>query len=172
MVVQMDTKKTIAETRLRLVETGGRTSHDLGAGRIVGMVLVYLYLQEDECSLDQIGEELGLSKASVSIAARQLEQLGLVRRIWLRGNRKKFYRSADNIAQAIQRGILGIVQTKVKSFGEELELSRQVLADAPSQESAELQFLSRRVGRAVKLQKRLSRFLNNPLVKILSRENP
>lgn len=166
----MKVENAIRETRSRLIEAGGRTSQDLGAGRIVGMVLVYLYLQEDECSLDRIGEDLGLSKASVSIAARQLEQLGLARRIWRRGERKKFYRSADNIAQAIQKGILGMVQTKVKLFGEELDASKEILRMVEDEKNGELQFLSRRVGRALSLQKRLHRFINNPLVRIFSRE--
>ncbi len=54
---------------MRLIETGGRTSQDLGTGRIVGQILIYLYLREDESSLDGIAEDLGLSKASVSIGS-------------------------------------------------------------------------------------------------------
>ena len=67
------------EARSRLIETGGRTSQDLGLGRIVGQILVYLYLTDGDCSLDKIGADLDLSKASVSIAARQLESLWLLR---------------------------------------------------------------------------------------------
>ena len=69
----MSNSKTITETRLLLVKTGGHISQDMGTGRIVGQVLVHLYLQENECSLYAIGEDLGLSKAYVSIAVRQLE---------------------------------------------------------------------------------------------------
>ena len=72
-----------------LIETGGRTSQELGMGRMVGQILVYLYLSDGDCSLDQIGEDLELSKASVSIAARQLEKIGLIKRSWQKGDRKK-----------------------------------------------------------------------------------
>ena len=65
------------ESRKRLIETGGRMSQDLGMGRIVGQILIYLYLSPAEASLDEIEEQLELSKASVSIAARQLENFGL-----------------------------------------------------------------------------------------------
>ena len=61
---------------MRLIETGGQTSQDLGLGRIVGQILVYLYLKPSACSLEELENDLGLSKASISIAARQLEQLG------------------------------------------------------------------------------------------------
>ncbi|MGB5687431.1 MAG: MarR family transcriptional regulator, partial [Candidatus Electrothrix sp.] len=106
----MDSADNIAAARKNLVETGGRTSQDLGLGRIVGQVLVYLYLQPQECSLDVLEQELGLSKASVSVAARQLESLGLVQRVWIKGERKKYYRSAENIAQALQQGVLSMLR--------------------------------------------------------------
>ena len=83
--------------KLSLIETGGRTSQELGMGRIVGQMLVYLYLNDNHCSLDQIGTDLELSKASVSIAARQLEKLGLIKRTWQKGDRKSYYRTANNI---------------------------------------------------------------------------
>jgi len=69
-------KHITAEIRSRLIEVAGKTSQDLGLGRIVGQILVYLYLRNGDCSLDTIGEDLGLSKASVSVAVRQLESLG------------------------------------------------------------------------------------------------
>lgn len=50
--------KATQQVRLRLVEIGERTSRNLGVSRIVGQVLIFLYLQEEECSLDVIGDEL------------------------------------------------------------------------------------------------------------------
>ncbi len=160
----------ISLARMRLIETGGRTSHDLGLGRIVGQVLVYLYLQPTECSLDVLEEELGLSKASVSVAARQLESLGLVSRVWVKGERKKYYRRAENIASALQQGLLSIVRQKVEFFGSELDTSIGLLESAPEQtETKDLEFLKNRVNRASKLQKRLDRVLGNPLVRLLTK---
>jgi len=162
----MNKDKISKEARMRLVETGGRTSQDLGAGRIVGQVLVYLYLQEDACSLDRIGDELGLSKASVSIAARQLEQLGLARKVWKSGDRKNYYRSADNIANALQNGLLLIISQKIKAFGEELNFASNLLEKAlgNDEKNREITFLQQRVARASKLQKRLDWMLSNPLI--------
>ena len=157
--------------RKRLIETGGRTSQDLGAGRIVGQIMVHLYLQEGECSLDEIGADLGLSKASVSIAARQLEQLGLARKIWKAGDRKSYYRSAENIGKALQQGLLALVRQKVQFFGGELKASLDLLdEDAGERNPQDIEFLRQRVARARKLQKRLDRVLGNPLVKLLTRE--
>lgn len=165
----MSSGENIVAAKERLIESGGRTSQDLGLGRIVGQVLVYLYLQPEACSLDELEDDLGLSKASVSVAARQLEALGLVNRVWLKGERKKFYRSADNIASALQQGLLSLVRQKVQFFGEELDASIELLKNSDSEINArEHQFIRQRVTRAKKLQSRLDRVLGNPLLRLLS----
>lgn len=157
------------QARRRLVETGGRTSQDLGAGRIVGQVLIYLYLQERECSLDLISDDLELSKASVSIAARQLEQLGLVRKVWRSGDRKNYYRSTEDIATALQQGVLALVQQKVQVFGRELDEALLIIEDEMTDNGdADKRFLHSRVSRAKKLQSRLALLLNNPVVNFFS----
>ncbi len=168
----MDSADNIAAARKNLVETGGRTSQDLGLGRIVGQVLVYLYLQPQECSLDVLEQELGLSKASVSVAARQLESLGLVQRVWIKGERKKYYRSAENIARALQQGVLSMLRHKVEYFGGELEQSMNLLdGEVTSENEEDLDFLRQRVTRAKKLQERLDSLLGNPLVHLFAKIN-
>ncbi len=169
----MGKQDTLTEVRMRLVETGGRTSQDLGAGRIVGQIMVYLYLQKDEQSLDSIGEALALSKASVSIAVRQLEQLGLVRRVWIKGDRKKYYRSADNIGSGLQQGLLSFLRQKVLLFGAELEGALSMLENVSVSPEAENReeylFLRQRMNRASKLQRILLKILGNPLVNFLAK---
>ncbi len=159
------------KVRAQLIETGGRTSQDLGAGRIVGQVLVYLYLQDGDRSLDEIGMDLGLSKASVSIAARQLEQLGFARKMWKSGDRKNYYRSADNIGTVIQQGLLSFLRQKVRFCGDELENSLELLdAEFASYGEREYDFLHKRLLRARKLQKRFDRVLDNPIIKLFAKE--
>ena len=166
----MEDLEKIEQARMRLVETGGRASHDFGTGRIVGQVLVYLYLQEQACSLDEIGEALGLSKASVSIAVRQLEQLGLAVKVWKAGDKRKYYKSAENIANALQQGVLSLVRQKVQLFGSELESSLRLIEDVSddSPTKTESVFLKKRILRAQKLQNSLERILGNPIVKLLT----
>ncbi len=166
----MNPTDNIHTARSRLIETGGRTSQDFGLGRIVGQVLVYLYLQPKECSLDVLESDLGLSKASISVAARQLESLGLVSRVWVKGERKKYYRSAENIASALQQGLLSIVRQKVELFGGELDISMELLESAAAQDgNRDLEFLRQRVSRASKLQKRLRRVVGNPLLRLITK---
>lgn len=166
----MEDEKRLQEARMRLIETGGRTSQDLGTGRIVGQILIYLYLREDESSLDNIAEDLGLSKASVSIAVRQLEQLGLARKVWKSGDKRNYYKSAENIGKALQQGLLSLVRQKIQLFGDELEGSLELIREIPEGSPAkdDMVFLKQRIVRAQKLQSGLERVLGNPLVSLLT----
>jgi DNA-binding transcriptional regulator GbsR (MarR family) len=118
------------EARARLVEAGGRTSQELGLGRMVGQVLVSLYLADGERSMDEIEAELGLSKAAVSVASRQLEGLGLVTRVWRAGDRRSYYRTADNLASALQAGLLALARRKLDGAGGELDRVHDLLQAA------------------------------------------
>jgi DNA-binding transcriptional regulator GbsR (MarR family) len=159
-----------SEARMRLVAIGGRTAQDVGLGRIVGEILVYLYLQEEACSLDRIQADLRLSKAAVSTAARQLERLGLLRREWKRGDRRSYYRTAETMAAALQQGLLGLVRQKLDAVSAELDQADGVLAGANgTQGEREIAFLRGRVKRARVLGDRLGKILCSPLLKIFAR---
>jgi HTH-type transcriptional regulator, glycine betaine synthesis regulator len=165
----MKEQQNLQEARTRLIEAGGRASQDLGTGRIVGQILIYLYLQASECSLDTIAEDLGLSKASVSIAVRQLEQFGMAHKVWKSGDKRNYYKSADNIAKALQQGLLSLVRQKVQHFGGELQYSLDLVDSLPENATSdEATFLRQRIERAKKLQRNFERVLDNPLVNFLT----
>jgi DNA-binding transcriptional regulator GbsR (MarR family) len=156
-----------AQVRKRLTEVGGRTAQDLGLGRIVGQLLVHLYLSPVECPLDDIARDLGLSKAAVSIAARQLESLGLLRRSWKAGDRKTYYRTADDIATALHQGLLIMVRNKMGLLATELKQAEAELKSGGSEQ--ETDFILGRVKRARKLRDTAMSVLENPVVKLLAR---
>jgi DNA-binding transcriptional regulator GbsR (MarR family) len=159
-------KNSTTEIRSRLIEVGGRTSQDLGLGRIVGQILVYLYLRNGDCSLDTIGEDLGLSKASVSVAVRQLESLGLVRRAWRKGDRKAYYRTADDIASALQNGLLRFVRQKMQVVGRELNYAKEIFEkeNILQEMQPDMQFLYNRINRAKLLYDQIGEAFESPLM--------
>ena len=161
--------ETTAQVRKRLTEVGWRTAQDLGLGRIVGQLLVHLYLTPAEQSLEDISKELELSKAAVSIAARQMESLGPLRRSWKSGDRKTYYRTADDIASALHQGLLIMVRNKMSLLAAELQQAESDLKTAGAETEAE--FIRSRVKRAKKLRDTAMSVLENPLVKLLTRVN-
>lgn len=155
------------QVRKRLTEVGGRTAQDLGLGRIVGQILVHLYLSPAEQALEDIAKDLGLSKAAVSIAARQLESLGLLRRSWKSGDRKIYYRTADDIATALHQGLLMLVRNKMSLLATELQQAETELTFKDA--GTEAEFILGRVKRARKLRDNAMAVLENPVVKLLTR---
>jgi len=80
-----------------LVERMGLHWERDGLPRIAGRIFGYLMLQADACSLDDIADALGVSKASVSVDARRLERLGLADRVGRPGDRRDYYVMAENV---------------------------------------------------------------------------
>lgn len=88
------------------VELMGRQLEEEGMPRIAGRLMGALILNEDVASLDDLAEQLQVSKASVSSNARFLEGLGVAERVTLPGDRRDFYRLAPNAEElALQRAL-------------------------------------------------------------------
>ena len=68
-----------------------------GYPRIAGRLFGALLLAPEEESLDHLAERLGVSKASVSLNARLLEDKGLLERVGRPGDRRDFYRVSDDL---------------------------------------------------------------------------
>ena len=156
------------EVRANLVELGGRTAQDLGFSRIAGQILVSLYLTDGDCPLDQIEEDLGLSKASVSIAARQLESMGLLKRSWHQGDRRCFYRTADNLGDVFREGMVAVLRRKLDQAGGDLSDALAKLEQVDGQR-VEITFLAGRVKRAKSLRDRADRILNSRILRYLAK---
>jgi DNA-binding transcriptional regulator GbsR (MarR family) len=81
------------EDELEYCEAFGRLFETTGATRIAGRLVGWLLICDpSEQTQAELVELLGVSKASVSTELRALEQLGLVERTTLPGDRRSYYR--------------------------------------------------------------------------------
>ena len=80
----------------QFVERMGLLWEAEGLPRIAGRIYALTLLSPEPCSLDEIADELGVSKASVSNDARLLEKMEFVERVGRPGDRKSYYRIADD----------------------------------------------------------------------------
>ena len=158
-------KNAIEDARQCLIRAAGWTTQDMGLGRILGEVMAVIYLTEGPSSLDDIGETLGLSKAAVSIATRQLDKLSLLRRVRNPGDRKTYYRTTEHFAAALQHGILEMLRAKLQTTKDVLDQADGFLGE--SGDSDEKEFLQNQIKRARKIRNRTDKLLNNPLMRLL-----
>ncbi|MFZ2657239.1 MAG: hypothetical protein WAX69_20055 [Victivallales bacterium] len=154
------------KAKSHLIDSAGKVSQDLGLGRIIGQVMASIYLHEEAASLDDIGKELNLSKAAVSIATRQLDKIGVIKQVWVKGDRKTYYRTSDHLASTIQKSVMELLRNKLQSTDEILEEAENCLTD--SEHTGEKKFLEQQIGRARKIHQRVDSLVNNPLIKIIS----
>lgn len=75
----------------------GQLADYFGFNRVMGQLYAALLLSPDPLSLDDLLNILGKSKASVSMNMRTLEHMGIVREVWVRETRKKYYEAETDM---------------------------------------------------------------------------
>ena len=91
------------------IESMGRQFEEDGTPRIAGRLFGFLMLQDEPCSLDDVAEQLQVSKGSASSNARLLEQLGIAERVTRAGDRRDYYQISPDIGErSLERAVHGI----------------------------------------------------------------
>ncbi len=152
--------------RREMIEAGGRTAQSFGVNRLMGQVYVLLYLSPEPLCLDQIAEGLGVSKASVSIICRQLGGFGAIKRVWVKGDRKDYYRAVTDVGSLINGGILDVLAKKLDSARVQIERSLELL-EADGASTAETEHVRHRLREAERYRSKMANLMRNPLVKAM-----
>ena len=153
------------KAKLHLIDAAGRVSQDLGLGRIIGQVMSSVYFREEPSSLDDIVKDLNLSKAAVSIATRQLDKIGLIKEVWIKGDRKTYYKTSDHLAATLQKGFLELLRSKLRTTDEILKEAEIWLQYEST--TVEKKFLDHQIDRARKIHQKVDNIINNPLFKLI-----
>ncbi len=98
-----------------MLMAGGRLSQILGYPKSVGQIYGYLFFASEPQSLDDIAAELGISKASVSNGVRKLLGWGVIRQVWVQGDRKEFLEIVEDVSALFKAGYGDFVKPRVSS---------------------------------------------------------
>lgn len=82
------------------IERFGLLAEEDGMPRIAGRIFALLMLTEDPVTLDEIAEELQVSKASASTNTRLLDRIGILERTTKPGDRRTFYQLSPHALEA------------------------------------------------------------------------
>jgi DNA-binding transcriptional regulator GbsR (MarR family) len=85
------------ENRQALTEDFGLGYVRFGHSELLGRVVGFLLGSVEPVSEEQIAEELEVSKSPVNQITRRLEELGLVRRVRIKGDRKYYYVIGEHV---------------------------------------------------------------------------
>ncbi|MDX2160135.1 MAG: ArsR family transcriptional regulator [bacterium] len=80
-----------------------------GFSKVMGQLYGALLLNDKPLCLDDLVERLDISKANVSMNMRTLENLGMVRQVWVKGSsgRRKYYEAETDFWQIITNILKG-----------------------------------------------------------------
>jgi len=79
----------------------GKLADYFGYNKVLGKMYGALLLSPVPMSLDDLMVHLDISKASVSMNMRMLENIGLAREVWVRGDRRKYYEAESDLWRAL-----------------------------------------------------------------------
>lgn len=101
----------------------GRLAGFFGFSDVMGRLYGTLLLNPDPLSLDDLADQLDISKGSVSMNMRDLERWGMAKEVWVRGERKKYYTAESDLWRVI-RNVLNSRERR------EVQLALQVLSES------------------------------------------
>jgi len=121
----MNNKLELAQNRF--LDGVGRMCNTFGFNKFVAQLYAFLYLKAGPLSLDEIVDELGVSKGNVSVNIRELEKWGAVRHVWIKGSRKDFYEADKDIKKVFVNKIKSAIQKRNDEISNLLEEFSQIL---------------------------------------------
>ncbi|MBO0959587.1 GbsR/MarR family transcriptional regulator [Neobacillus sp. MM2021_6] len=89
----MNGEEKLEHARERVIEAISQNMNLYGVTESIGRLYGALYFQEDPLTLDEMKEELGMSKTSMSTSVRSLLELKMVGKVWKKGVRKDLYQA-------------------------------------------------------------------------------
>lgn len=82
---------SIERARERVIETISQNMHLYGVTPSIGRLYGILFFNDAPLTLDNMKEELLMSKTSMSTSVRTLTDLNMVEKVWRKGERKDLY---------------------------------------------------------------------------------
>lgn len=145
----------------QFVDLGGRSAQRLGLPKSLGQVFAALYLSPDPLGLQNLMDQLHISKGNASMSVRQLADWGAVKRVWVKGDRRDYYRVEEDLAQAFSTFLENMLKPRLESSGRQFADMNQQLIGAP--EGSREAFYRNRIQKLSKVHRRLETIL--PLIR-------
>lgn len=81
----------------------GRLIEFWGFKRNMGRVWAVLYLSDEPLTANDLRERLRLSSGAVSMTLKELSRWGVVRKVWIQGERRDYFTAEGNLWKMVSR---------------------------------------------------------------------
>ena len=100
------------------VESIGQLGSNMGLNRVAAQLYAMLFMSNEPVSLDDMVKHLRVSKGNVSVNVRELEKWGAARKVWVKGDRRDFYKAELDIFKIItERLNIGLTRRMDEALG-------------------------------------------------------
>lgn len=134
----------------------GRLIEFWGFKRNMGRVWAVLYLSPEPMSAEDLRNALTLSSGAVSMTLSELSRWGVVRKVWVQGERRDFYTAEVHLWRMISRVFnereKAEIASAIEAFGEALRDLERIETDDP-QVRARVKLQRERIGNLLELAK-------------------
>src|SRR5947207_8226190 len=120
---------TLSAANDSMLDGLGQLADYFGYNRVMGKMYGALLLSPEPMSLDDLMNHLDISKASVSMNMRTLENMGIVREVWVRGDRRKYYEAEPDFWKILTNVLGGRELREVNEALKVLETSMENLRE-------------------------------------------
>ncbi len=160
-----DKPRALSPSEAAVSDVVGRLIEFWGFKRNMGRVWTVLYLSPEPLSAEDLRHALQLSSGAVSMTLSELARWGVVRRVWIQGERKDFYTAEVQLWRMISRVFnereRSEILAAIDAFEEalrQLDRTRKTSADPAARARAELQH--ERISQLLALARRGKRLLD------------
>jgi DNA-binding transcriptional regulator GbsR (MarR family) len=130
------TEADIEAAREEVIEAMARSAEVYGAKRSYGRLFGILYFADDPLSLDELVEESGYAKSTVSTAMSTLERFHLVQRRSVPGEGKRaFFEAEEDFWYIFQQFLDQQVRREIEMMSRALETAEATLEAADDEQS-------------------------------------
>ena len=127
------TQDQLTQSKEHFIQGMSRISSFWGFPKAMGAIYGAIYLSPDPLSLDEIVEQIGVSKGAVSTNVRQLERLSMVHKHMQLGDRKDYYSAETDfwkmIRSILQQREQNEFDKALSTVNESIEMLNQAEAD-------------------------------------------
>jgi DNA-binding transcriptional regulator GbsR (MarR family) len=152
-----DSQPLWREAELRAADAMGRLMEFWGFRRHMGRLWTVLYLSPEPMTTAELSETLQLSSSAVSLSLGELVRWGAVRKTWLPGERKDFYRAETNVWKLLRRVYerreLNLVREASDAFLEAQRFLDEVRDQLDTHDRQRVDYMRKRVSRLSALTK-------------------